>query len=281
MEDHMRNKDRLTEEWKALSEYEAEPNFTTIGKMAKNLSKNRFEDVLPYDHTRVILKETTGPSQSDYINASLITDSDPRSPAYISTQAPLPNTMSDFWQMIWENGVVVIVNLTRPAENDIVQCEKYWPEEDNKAYENYEVHLVSEHVWCEDYLVRSFYLKNLLTNETRTVTQFHYLTWPDNGVPASPRSLLEFRRKVNKSYRGRCCPILVHCSDGIGRTGTYCLIDMTLTRMIKGAKEIDLAATLEHVRDQRPGMVRTMEQFEFVLTAVAEEVNAILKAIPQ
>lgn len=109
---------------------------------------------------------------------------------------------------------------------------------------------------------------------------------------------------MNKSYRGRSCPVVVHCSDGVGRTGTYCLIDMVLNRMAKGAKEIDIAATLEHIRDQRPLMVgkqrpndklnssdaqltcenyfqvRTKQQFEFVLMAVAEEVHAILKALP-
>lgn len=90
----------------------------------------------------------------------------------------------------------------------------------------------------------------------------------------------EFFFKVNKSYRGRSCPIVVHCSDGAGRTGTYCLIDMVLSRMAKGAKEIDIAATLEHLRDQRSRMVATKQQFEFVLTAVAEEVHAILKALP-
>lgn len=88
-------------------------------------------------------------------------------------------------------------------------------------------------------------------------------------------------RKVNKSYRGRSCPVIVHCSDGAGRTGTYCLIDMVLNRMSKGAKEIDIAASLEHIRDQRVTMVRTRGQFEFVLMAVAEEVHAILKALPQ
>ncbi|GFY07693.1 receptor-type tyrosine-protein phosphatase N2 [Trichonephila clavipes] len=88
-------------------------------------------------------------------------------------------------------------------------------------------------------------------------------------------------KKVNKSYRGRSCPIVVHCSDGIGRTGTYCLIDMVLNRMAKGAKEIDIAATLEHVRDQRAGMVKTKVQFEFVLMAIADEVHAILKALSQ
>jgi len=128
--------------------------------------------------------------------------------------------------------------------------------------------------------VRSFYLKNLRTNETRTVTQFHFLTWPDHGVPPASKPLLEFRRKVNKSYRGRQCPIVVHCSDGCGRTGTYILLDLVLNRVYKGAKELDIAAALEHLRDQRWGMVETRDQFEFVLGAVAEEVQAMLKALP-
>ncbi|XP_018319083.1 receptor-type tyrosine-protein phosphatase-like N [Agrilus planipennis] len=280
MEDHLKNKDRLEQEWVALWAYEAEPNATTIALKPENVQKNRYPDILPYDHSRVVLNELTNASGSDYINASSITDHDPRNPAYIATQGPLPNTSADFWQMIWEQGTVVIVILTRLTESGTAMCHRYWPEEGSELYHIYEVHLVSEHIWCDDYLVRSFYLKNTRTGETRTVTQFHFLSWPDGGIPSSTKALLEFRRKVNKSYRGRSCPIVVQCSDGSGRTGTYCLIDMVLSRMAKGAKEIDIAATLEHLRDQRPKMVATKQQFEFVLTAVAEEVHAILKALP-
>nr|KAF6419246.1 protein tyrosine phosphatase receptor type N2 [Rousettus aegyptiacus] len=183
--------------------------------------------------------------------------------------------------MVWEKGCVVIVMLTPLSENGVKQCHPYWPDEGSSLYHVYEVNLVSEHIWCEDFLVRSLYLKNLQTGETRTLTQFHFLSWYDQGVPSSTRSLLDFRRKVNKCYRGRSCPITVHCSDGAGRSGTYILIDLVLNKMAKGAKEIDIAATLEHLRDQRPGMVQTKEQFEFALTAVAEEVNAILQALPQ
>nr|XP_029499734.1 receptor-type tyrosine-protein phosphatase-like N [Oncorhynchus nerka] len=202
-------------------------------------------------------------------------------PTYIATQGPLSHTIADFWQMVWENGCTVIVMMTALVEDGEKQCDRYWPDEGSSLYHIYEVNLVSEHIWCNDFLVRSFYLKNVQTQETRTLTQFHFLSWPAQGIPTSTRTLLDFRRKVNKCYRGRSCPIIVHCSDGTGRTGTYILIDMVLNRMAKGVKEIDIAATLEHVRDQRPGMVRTKEQFEFALTAVAEEVNAILKALPQ
>ncbi|XP_072432306.1 receptor-type tyrosine-protein phosphatase N2 isoform X2 [Chiloscyllium punctatum] len=281
MEDHLRNKNRLEKEWEALAAYQAEPNTSSIAEREENEKKNRSQLVVPYDHSRITLKVESSHSNSDYINASPIMDHDPRNPAYIAAQGPLPATVADFWQMVWENGCVVIVMLTPLTENGVKQCYHYWPDEGSNLYHIYEVNLVSEHIWCEDFLVRSFYLKNLQTNETRTVTQFHFLSWFDQAVPSSTRILLDFRRKVNKCYRGRSCPIIVHCSDGAGRCGTYILIDMVLNRMAKGAKEIDIAATLEHLRDQRPMMVQTKEQFEFALTAVAEEVNAILKALPQ
>ncbi|XP_075954132.1 receptor-type tyrosine-protein phosphatase N2-like [Anarhichas minor] len=281
MEDHMKNKDRLEKEWEALCAYQAEPNACTVGLKDGNAKKNRSAAVVAYDHSRITLKVENSQGNSDYINASPIMDHDPRNPAYIATQGPLPSTVADFWQMVWENGCVVIVMLTPLVESGVKQCYHYWPDEGSNLYHIYEVNLVSEHIWCDDFLVRSFYLKNMQTNETRTVTQFHFLTWLNQNVPETSRTLLDFRRKVNKCYRGRSCPIIVHCSDGAGRSGTYVLIDMVLNKMAKGAKEIDIAATLEHLRDQRPGMVQTKDQFEFALTAVAEEVNAILKALPQ
>ncbi|XP_062384279.1 receptor-type tyrosine-protein phosphatase-like N [Sardina pilchardus] len=281
MEDHLKNKDRLQKEWEALCSYQAEPSATAAALSDTHVKKNRCPDAVPYDHSRVKLKAEGNPSRTDYINASTIIEHDPRMPAYIATQGPLSHTISDFWQMVWESGCTVIVMMTALVEDGEKQCDRYWPDEGSSLYHIYEVNLVSEHIWCNDFLVRSFYLKNVQTQETRTLTQFHFLSWPAQGIPTSTRPLLDFRRKVNKCYRGRSCPIIVHCSDGTGRTGTYILIDMVLNRMAKGVKEIDIAATLEHIRDQRPGMVRTKDQFEFALTAVAEEVNAILKALPQ
>uniref|UniRef100_A0A1A8Q7Z0 Protein tyrosine phosphatase, receptor type, Na n=1 Tax=Nothobranchius rachovii TaxID=451742 RepID=A0A1A8Q7Z0_9TELE len=281
MEDHLRNKDRLQKEWEALCSYQAEPCSVAVAQNTTNMDKNRHAEALPYDHSRVKLKAGVNPNKQDYINASFIFDHDPRQPAYIATQGPLPHTVADFWQMVWENGCTVIVMMTALVEDGEKQCERYWPDEGSSLYHIYEVNLVSEHIWCKDFLVRSFYLKNVQTQETRTLTQFHFLSWPGDGIPTSTRPLLDFRRKVNKCYRGRSCPIIIHCSDGTSRTGTYVLIDMVLNRMAKGVKEIDIAASLEHIRDQRRGLVRTKDQFEFALTAVAEEVNAILKALPQ
>ncbi|XP_078535298.1 receptor-type tyrosine-protein phosphatase-like N isoform X2 [Lissotriton helveticus] len=302
MEDHLRNRDRLAKEWQALCAYQAEPNSCSLAQDPTNLKKSRNPEYVPYDHTRIKLRADVSPSRSDFINASPIVsglprpglkktsqegrlqrpiEHDPRMPAYIATQGPLSHTIADFWQMVWENGCTVIVMLTPLVEDGVKQCDRYWPDEGSSLYHIYEVNLVSEHIWCEDFLVRSFYLKNVQSQETRTLTQFHFLSWPAESIPTTTRPLLDFRRKVNKCYRGRSCPIIVHCSDGAGRTGTYILVDMVLNRMAKGVKEIDIAASLEHIRDQRPGMVRTKDQFEFALTAVAEEVNAILKALPQ
>ncbi|XP_053677570.1 receptor-type tyrosine-protein phosphatase-like N [Anopheles nili] len=281
MEDHLRNKGRLQREWEALCRYEAEPSARDAALQAPCAPLNRPGAPLPYDHSRVVLNHLANAEGMDYINASTITDHDPRAPAYVAAQGPMASTLAHFWQMVWEQGAVVLVALCRLQENGDSACARYWPEEGAEVYHIYEVHLVSEHIWCDDYLVRSFYLKNLRTGETRTVTQFHFLSWPQGGVPTSAKALLDFRRKVNKSYRGRSCPIVVHSSNGSGRTGAYILLDLVLGRMNKGAREIDIAATLEHLRDQRAGLVATRQQFEFVLMAVAEEVHAILKALPQ
>ncbi|KAG8125314.1 hypothetical protein E2320_020498, partial [Naja naja] len=239
MEDHLRNRDRLAKEWQALCAYQAEPNTCDAAQREANVKKNRNPDYVPYDHARIKLKMECNPSRSDFINASPIIDHDPRMPAYIATQGPLSHTIADFWQMVWENGCTVIVMLTPLVEDGVKQCDRYWPDEGSSLYHIYEVNLVSEHIWCEDFLVRSFYLKNVQSQETRTLTQFHFLSWPAEGIPTTTRPLLDFR------------------SDGAGRTGTYILIDMVLNRMAKGVKEIDIAATLEHVRDQRPGVVQT------------------------
>ena len=279
MEDHVKNEDRLNKEWEALCSYKSDNQEVSFGTDTKNTPKNRYRDMLPFDKTRVKLREAANIFHSDYINANFVMDVDPRNPDYIATQGPLDNTVSDFWQMIWEQGVVVIVNLTKLSDMGLQQCHRYWPEDGCQVYHVFEVHLISEHIWCDDYLVRSLYIKNLQTGETRTVTQFHYLTWPDLSVPTESKPLLEFRRKINKCYRGHACPIVIHCNNGVGRTGTYILIDMVLTKMIKGAKEMDIAATLEHIRDQRADMVKTKDQFEFALTAVAEEVTAILSSL--
>ncbi|KAM3860759.1 receptor-type tyrosine-protein phosphatase N2 [Diretmus argenteus] len=199
MEDHLKNKNRLDGEWEALCSYQAEPSVCSVGRGEQNARRNRSDAVVVYDHSRITLKAENNHGNSDYINASPIMDHDPRNPTYIASQGPLPSTVADFWQMVWESGCVVVVMLTPLTENGVKQCHHYWPDEGSDVYHIYEVNLVSEHIWCEDFLVRSFYLKNLQTNETRTVTQFHFLSWMDRGIPDSARTLLDFRRPVIKT----------------------------------------------------------------------------------
>ena len=267
LQEHLDNPGKIADQWNSVSGYFNTSSITTIALEPSNIEKNRDRTVLPYDDNVVTISE-------GYVNASKIHDSDPHQCSYIITQAPMENTIPDYWQLVWEQGVALLVNLCQ-----IDECERYWPDEGTQIYGMFEVNLVSEHIWSEDYVVRSFYLKSLKTGETRTVTQFHYLSWKKNGVPASNKSLLEFKKKVNKSYRGRASPILLHDFNGGGRAGTYCLIDIVSNRIHKGVKEIDIAASLEHLRDQRPFLVANGEQYKMVFSCVAEEVTSMIKAI--
>ena len=141
MEDHLKNKQRLEQEWVSLCGYEAEPSSTTVAFKAENKKKNRYPDKLPYDHNRVILNALVNATNSDYINASTVTDHDPRNPSFIVTQGPLGQTTADFWQMVWEQGCVVIVMLTRLQDNGYQLCTRYWPEEGSEQYHIFEVRL--------------------------------------------------------------------------------------------------------------------------------------------
>ncbi|KAK4471432.1 hypothetical protein MN116_004860 [Schistosoma mekongi] len=284
MEKHLRDRSRLEADWNSVDKYVSEDGVLyEEGRSPKNQSKNRENAPIPYEQSRVKLRS----GDDDYINASLLYDNNPRNPVYIATITPTIKSIPDFWLMIWEQGCVVIVCLERTDElkrmDEIDQFElndasvKYWPNEGSQVYGSFEVHLVSEHSWNDHYIVRSLYLKSIITNETRTVTQFHYLTWKDENLKENSKPMLEFRRKVNRSFRGMMSPIVVHCSDGCGRTGAYILLDLVLNRITKSIKEIDIAASLEHLRDQRPNMIKTLEQYEFVLSSTAEEVDAMLQ----
>ncbi|VDO07193.1 unnamed protein product [Rodentolepis nana] len=182
-------------------------------------------------------------------------DHDPRNPSYIAAETPLLSTVGDFWQMVWEQFAVVIIclepesaltqviedpfNITGQGENDTISQARYWPPEGCMVFGKFEVRLVSEHKQCSDYITRSFYLKDRDSDETRTVTQFHFLSWTEDTPSCEVKTLLEFRR------------------DGSSKTGTYLLFDLVLNRISKGVKELDVAASLEHLRDQRQGMIKT------------------------
>ncbi|VUZ56937.1 unnamed protein product [Hymenolepis diminuta] len=291
MEEHLRNRDRLDADWEELNAYESEEAVPCeAARRSENACKNRAGCPIPYEQTRVMLS-CRG---NGYINASLMYDHDPRSPSYIAAETPLLSTAGDFWQMVWEQFVVVIVclepesaltqviedpfNITGQGENDTISQARYWPPEGCMVFGRFEVRLVSEHKQSSDYITRSFYLKDQDSGETRTVTQFHFLIWPEDTPSCEVKTLLEFRRKVNRSFRAKNSPVIVHCKDGSSKTGTYLLLDLVLSRISKGVKELDVAASLEHLRDQRQGMIKTKGQFELVLAAIAEEVNMMLNS---
>ncbi|CEF68595.1 IA-2 ortholog [Strongyloides ratti] len=282
LQSYLDNPQKIHQEWESLASYQSPNDQITIASKPENLPKNRNQQILPYDESLIRLgSPTSSPSlKNTYINASSIFDVNPKHPSYIAAESPVSATIPNFWQMIWEKGVTIIVNLTTKEDMTIGRCEKYWPDDGSRVYDNYEIHLVSEHIWSEDYMVRSFYLKNITTNETRTVTQFHYLAWPENKIVPNQKTLLDFRRKVNKSYRGHASPILVHCSEGLGRTGAYLLLDMIANRITSGVKEINMAASLEYLRDNRNGAVKTEEQYKMVFSCLAEEVTSLIKSLP-
>ncbi|CAF3362369.1 unnamed protein product [Rotaria socialis] len=281
VEDHLCNRNRLESEWESFCVNKLHDEQATtscsVALLEMNEHKNRYMDCIPYDHNRVQLASD---DNSDYINASTIFDSDPKC-KYIATQGPMSNTTNAFWQMVWEQGSCVIVALTRPIENGITMCHHYWPVEGSIQYDDFEVNLVSEHIYSDDYVVRNFYFANIQTMETRTITQFHFLTWDELCNPPSTKAILDFRRKVNKCCRGTSAPLIVHCNDGVGRTGTYLVLDIVLNCIQRGAREINIPATLERIRGQRDKMIKTKEQFEFVFSAVAEEATDLLKALFQ
>ncbi|CAJ0942118.1 unnamed protein product, partial [Mesorhabditis belari] len=275
LQEYINDSKRMEAQWQGLQTYRNESKSRDVGLAHANLNRA----VTPYD-VNLVRINGEDPDESPYLNASFIYDDDPRQPLYIAAQSPIGNDgAATWWSAVWQHDMCLIVNLStmEEAKTDGI----YWPEHGSTIYGAFEVHLVSEHIWSDDYIVRSFYLKNLKNAQTRTITQFHYLSWKRGEVPITPKTLLEFRRKVNRSYRGRAAPILVHSNQGAGRTGTYSAIDMLCARIQRGVKEIDVVASVEHLRDQRESLVSTEAQFKFIYASVAQEVSSLIKTIPQ
>lgn len=257
-----------------------DPNYScSQGECDVNRRKNRYKDILPYNYTRVVLSEYPGVPGSDYINANYIKGGS-GSLAYIASQGPLPNTMVDFWRMIWECEVQVVVMACKEQESGKYKCECYWPEEgEQRQYGNITVELVKWRQVCPDFLVRT--LKACWEDETRTICQFHYATWPDHGVPTSVQPILELVRLVRDCQASEALPVLVHCSAGCGRTGTICAIDYVwgLMRMGKLTKSFSLYEIAAEMRRQRVAMVQTKEQYYLVHRAVTAMFEQQLRVI--
>uniref|UniRef100_A0A1I7X889 Tyrosine-protein phosphatase domain-containing protein n=1 Tax=Heterorhabditis bacteriophora TaxID=37862 RepID=A0A1I7X889_HETBA len=302
LQEYLSDPTRIEAQWESIKDYHHIGKQTTIGEQFTEKNRSVTPCMLSTLDDNLVSVDSWKEGETEYLNASFVYDDDPRQAVYIAAQSPRAADLAAFWQAIWQHGVCLIVNLSTIEEGK--QEKSYWPEAGSEVHGPFEVriHLVSEHIWSDDYLVRSFYLKNLRNGQTRTITQFHYLSWNKDSTPTSPKSLLEFRRKVNKSYRGRSSPVLVHSWDGAGRAGVYCAVDLLCARLLRGVRQLDVVASVEHLRDQRSGkllketivkiyvknyvpkwysgMVRTADQFKLIYGCVAQEVSALLKALP-
>uniref|UniRef100_A0A8C1TNY6 Tyrosine-protein phosphatase non-receptor type 9 n=1 Tax=Cyprinus carpio TaxID=7962 RepID=A0A8C1TNY6_CYPCA len=253
-------------------------------KKVSNQIKNRYSDVLCLDQSRVRLCPLNNEDDetSDYINASFM-DGYKRSNAYIATQGPLPKTFGDFWRMVWEQMVLIIVMTTRVVERGRVKCGQYWPLEAGRT-EDYGSFLVRNiHIeMFQDFKLSYLEIFNTQTGECREVSHYLYMSWPDFGVPKSASAMLDFRAHVKQRQESSLRtlypdwmgppggpPVVVHCSAGIGRTGTFCTLDICLSRL-EDIGTVDIKQTVRRMRTQRAFSIQTWDQYYFCYKAVIE-----------
>ncbi|XP_056606924.1 protein tyrosine phosphatase receptor type Fa isoform X10 [Triplophysa dalaica] len=232
-----------------------------------NKPKNRYANVIAYDHSRVVLNPIDGVPGSDYINGNYV-DGYRKQNAYIATQGPLPETLSDFWRMMWEQRTNTIVMMTRLEEKSRVKCDQYWPSRGTETYGMIQV-TVLDTVELATYSVRTFALYKNGSSEKREVRQFQFMAWPDHGVPEYPTPILAFLRRVKACNPPDAGPMVVHCSAGVGRTGCFIVIDAMLERM-KHEKLVDIYGHVTCMRAQRNYMVQTEDQYIFIHEALLE-----------
>ncbi|XP_069739763.1 tyrosine-protein phosphatase non-receptor type 1-like isoform X2 [Narcine bancroftii] len=249
-----------------------------VAKLPENRNRNRYRDVSPFDHSRIKLQQ----GDNDYVNASLIKMEEAQR-SYILTQGPLPNTCGHFWEMVWEQKSRGVVMLNRLIEKGSIKCAQYWPSQEEVDMifpdTHFKLTLISEDVKSY-YTVRQLEVENLATKETREILHFHYTTWPDFGVPESPASFLNFLFKVRESgsLNPEHGPIMVHCSAGIGRSGTFSLVDTCLLLMDKRKEplSVDVKQVLLEMRKYRMGLIQTADQMRFSYMAIIEGAKFIM-----
>ncbi|CAC5399546.1 PTPRM [Mytilus coruscus] len=236
-----------------------------VAQKSENKIKNRYGNIIAYDHSRVILTPVADDVNDDYTNANYI-DGYKREKAYIAAQGPTKPTIDDIWRMVWQEDSKTIIMLTNPTETGKKKCEQYWPIEGKQEYAG----LIVEFLECQylpDFSIRTFRISK--DDKTTVVKQFHYTTWPDHGVPRFGNSLLLFRQKIRLHDNLDNGPPIIHCSAGVGRTGTYIAIDVNLDQA-KNEGIVDVHNFVQLMRTQRVNMVQTLEQYLFVYDVLLE-----------
>lgn len=276
-----RGRQGLVQEYADIRARAPEGTFTNA-RIRVNLAKNRYTDVLCYDHSRVILSQIDDEPTSDYINANFVDGYKQRN-AYISTQGPLPKTTPDFWRMVWEQHCLVIVMTTRVLERGRTKCGQYWETDEGGEWEHgsFRVRTISVES-NEDYTVSTLELTNSKTDESRIVSHWQFTSWPDYGVPSSAMAMLNFLQRVREQQakmvkdmddtwagHGRGPPIIVHCSAGIGRTGTFITLDICISRL-EDVGTADIRGTVEKIRSQRAYSIQMPDQYVFCHLAFIE-----------
>uniref|UniRef100_A0A9J8BVX6 protein-tyrosine-phosphatase n=1 Tax=Cyprinus carpio carpio TaxID=630221 RepID=A0A9J8BVX6_CYPCA len=262
------------EEYEGLAEGQTAPWETA--KKDENRNKNRYGNIIAYDHTRVRLQLLEGDPHSDYINANYI-DGYHRPRHYIATQGPMQETVRDFWRMIWQENSGSIVMVTNLVEVGRVKCVRYWPDE-TEVYGDIKVTLIETEPLAE-YVIRTFTVQKKGHHEIREIRQFHFTSWPDHGVPCYATGLLGFIRQVKFLNPPDAGPIVVHCSAGAGRTGCFIAVDIMLD-MAESEGVVDIFNCIRELRSQRVNMVQTEEQYVFVHDAILEACLCGNTAIP-
>ncbi|XP_071242872.1 receptor-type tyrosine-protein phosphatase T isoform X16 [Salvelinus alpinus] len=262
------------EEYEGLTEGQAAPWETA--KKDDNRNKNRYGNIIAYDHTRVRLQLLDGDPHSDYINANYI-DGYHRPRHYIATQGPMQETVRDFWRMIWQENSGSIVMVTNLVEVGRVKCVRYWPDE-TEVYGDVKVTLIETEPLAE-YVIRTFTVQKKGHHEIREIRQFHFTSWPDHGVPCYATGLLGFVRQVKFLNSPDAGPIVAHCSAGAGRTGCFIAVDIMLD-MAENEGVVDIFNCIRELRSQRVNMVQTEEQYVFVHDAILEACLCGNTAIP-
>eukprot|EP00127_Corallochytrium_limacisporum_P005743 Clim_evm122s210 gene=Clim_evmTU122s210 len=251
---------------------------TTVGRTLSNRKLNRYKNIIPYDDCRVVLS-----GKHDYVNATWLTDFSNHK-AYIAAQGPLESTTADFWRMVWEQGVIFIIMTTLEVEKGRAKCCRYWPTSKDtslKTSDNrFEIKLAGSVNEGTVYHVRKLILRDRNSGEERVVWHYQYLEWPDHGVPEDTDVLLKFvndfrrhRKTLTDSEQSK--PLLVHCSAGIGRSGTVIAIDMLLNEIeqANSTREVNIYGTVAHIRTQRAGLVQTEGQYKTVYRALLSYVE--------